>query len=177
MSVPLESIEAGKCYLTRNDQVVRVMNLLSNGYVVYAFRSSAVAKALGWTGAQTALQVFAHLIEREVPSDWTPARDGQDEHGGGQAETRDPGPTRDATALLSRLILDHTITQFVSNFEAVRRRGVPPEVRIWIREKDDVSCARVAKQVQGELWPLLGRVRVNVEPDPWIPGARDKSRG
>src|SRR3712207_1222145 len=49
VTMPPESIEVGRCYLTRNDQVVRVMNVLSDGYVVYAFRSSAVAKARGWT--------------------------------------------------------------------------------------------------------------------------------
>ncbi len=74
--MPPESIEVGRCYLTRNDQVVRVMNVLSDGYVVYAFRSSAVAKARGWTGATTVLQVLAYLIEREVPCDWTPGSEG-----------------------------------------------------------------------------------------------------
>ncbi|HEX2554445.1 MAG TPA: hypothetical protein VHL98_12150 [Microvirga sp.] len=87
--------------------------------------------------------------------------------------TRDPGATRDATAVLSRMILEHTITQFVSNFEAVRRRGVLPEVLVWIRDKDEVSCARVALLVQDELRPLLGIVKVSVEPDPWIPGVRE----
>jgi hypothetical protein len=75
MTVPPESIEVGKCYLTRNDQVVRVMKLLSDGHVIYAFRSSAVAEAFGWTGAQTEIRSFIHLLEREVPCDWTPASD------------------------------------------------------------------------------------------------------
>ncbi len=75
MTMPPESIEVGKCYLTRNDQIVRVEKLLLDGYVIYAFRSSAVAKAFGWTGAQMEIRSFAHLLEREVPCDWTPETD------------------------------------------------------------------------------------------------------
>ncbi len=76
MTVHRTSIEVGKCYLTRNDQVVRVMNLLSDGHVVYAFRNASVARASGWTSAATRLEVFVHLVEREVPSVWTPEADG-----------------------------------------------------------------------------------------------------
>jgi hypothetical protein len=76
MSVPPESLELGKCYLTRNDQVIRLMKLLSDGQAVYAFRSSTVARMFGWTGATTSLQVLARLIEYEVPCDWTPEREG-----------------------------------------------------------------------------------------------------
>ncbi len=72
MALPLENIEVGKCYLTRNAQVARVMSLLSDGYVVYAFRNSAAARAAGWTEARSHLRTFVLLIEREVPCDWTP---------------------------------------------------------------------------------------------------------
>ena len=78
-------------------------------------------------------------------------------------------PTEDATALLSQMLLEQAITNFVSNFEAVRRRGVLPEVLIWVREVDEFSCARMTKQIRDELEPLLGAVKVSVEPDPWIP--------
>jgi hypothetical protein len=75
------------------------------------------------------------------------------------------------------MVLDHTITNFVTNFEAVRRRDVLPEVLVWIREKDDISCTRMRDRLQDELHPLLGDVKVTVEPDPWIPDNRAKSRG
>lgn len=86
--------------------------------------------------------------------------------------SKDGSPTRDAGALLSRMILDHTITHFVTNFEAVRRRDVLPEVLVWIRERDDISCTRMRKRISDELRPLLGEVKVLVEPDPWIPDRR-----
>ena len=73
MPVPPESIQVDRCYLTRNDQVARVTKILPNGYVLYAFRSSAVAKAFGWTRAQTEIRSFVALVEREVPCDWTPS--------------------------------------------------------------------------------------------------------
>ncbi len=50
------------------------MNFFPDGYVVYAFRS-AKAKTFSWTGAQTAIPVFVHLIEREVPCGWIPGAD------------------------------------------------------------------------------------------------------
>jgi hypothetical protein len=75
MSIPPESIIVGRCYLTRSDQVVRIIRLQRGGYVAYVFRSSAVVKAFGWTGAQAVVQDLAYLIEREVPCDWTPETD------------------------------------------------------------------------------------------------------
>jgi hypothetical protein len=78
-------------------------------------------------------------------------------------------PTENATALLSQMLLEQAITNFVSNFEAVRRRGVLPEVLVWMREVNEFSCARMTKQIRDELEPLLGVVKVTVEPDPWIP--------
>ena len=85
-------------------------------------------------------------------------------------------PTEDATALLSQMMLEQAITNFVSNFEVVRRRGALPEVLIWVREVDEFSCARMTKLIRDELEPLLGVVKVTVEPDPWLPG-RDKNGG
>lgn len=82
------------------------------------------------------------------------------------------GPTSDATAVLSRMILDRTITSFVSNFEAVRLSAVLPHVRVWIREEDDLSLSRTRDQIEEALRPLLGSVKVTVEPDPWIPRSR-----
>lgn len=72
MTVPPESIEIGKCYLTRNGQVARVVNVLSTGRVVYAFRKSTDVDAHVWTGAETDRRSFALLVERAVPCDWMP---------------------------------------------------------------------------------------------------------
>ena len=44
--------------------------LLSDGHVIYALRSSAVVRAFGWTGAQTKIRSFVHLLKREVPCGW-----------------------------------------------------------------------------------------------------------
>ncbi len=75
MSIPPESIQVGQCYLTRNGQVARVVTLLPDGRTRYQFRSSAVARAFGWYEAKTDLRSFSHLVEREVPCDWTPEGD------------------------------------------------------------------------------------------------------
>ena len=75
MTVPPESIEAGKWYLITNGQVARVQNLQA-GAVHYEFRSSVAAMAFGWTSAITDIRTFGHLIEREVPCDWTPEGEG-----------------------------------------------------------------------------------------------------
>lgn len=72
MPVSPESIAIGKCYLTSNGQVARVLKLSPEGDVHYEFRSGAVVRAFGWNGGVTDLRSFGHLIEREVPCDWTP---------------------------------------------------------------------------------------------------------
>jgi hypothetical protein len=80
--------------------------------------------------------------------------------------------------MLGRMILDRTITNFVSNFEAVRLSGVPPHVRVWIREEDDLSLSRARVRIEEALRPFLGTVKVTVEPDPWIPrGSRPTGDG
>ena len=76
MTMLPNTIQVGKCYITRNDQVARVVNLLSSGHVIYAFRSSMAASTCRWTGAEMDLQAFAMLVEREVTPDWTPGERG-----------------------------------------------------------------------------------------------------
>ena len=75
MSLPPERSAERKCYLATNGQVVRVLQLTTDGRVKYEFRSPAVVKPFGWTAAITDLRSFAHLIERPVPCDWTPQTD------------------------------------------------------------------------------------------------------
>jgi hypothetical protein len=76
MSIPPESIRTGKCYLTTNGQVARVLKLEADG-VYYEFRSGVLAMPSMWTRAITTCQSFNHRAEREVPCDWTPSSDNQ----------------------------------------------------------------------------------------------------
>ena len=75
MSVPPESIEAGKWYLAkggRSQRIRRVVQILPDGRVLYEQRSPLTT----W---QTDIQyktAFASMLLREVPCDWTPETDG-----------------------------------------------------------------------------------------------------
>jgi hypothetical protein len=75
------------------------------------------------------------------------------------------------------MILELAITHVLTNFEAVRRRGVPPEVLVWIREDDENSCAKMAERILKALQPIIGEMKVTVESDPWIPRPQGKSKG
>ena len=76
MSVPPDSINAGKRYLMRNVQILRVVNVLSDGKVMYACRSTAMAWGSRWTGTAASLHVLARLIDCKTPCDWTPEAGG-----------------------------------------------------------------------------------------------------
>ncbi len=80
MTVPPESIEVGKCYLTRSGEIRRVLLILPHGPVHYEARRAAILQAFGWHEGVLELALFAALIEREVPCDWTPEADGQKRH-------------------------------------------------------------------------------------------------
>jgi hypothetical protein len=72
VSLAPESIQSGQCYLTTNGQVARVLRLSAEERVSYEFRDGTVARAFGWTAGVTDLRSFTHLVERQVPCDWTP---------------------------------------------------------------------------------------------------------
>ena len=74
--------------------------------------------------------------------------------------------TADAAAALSLMVRDRIITQFETNFEAVRQLGAAPEVVIWIRAQDDLSVARAGKRVREALYPFMKGVKVTVCPEP-----------
>ena len=75
VSIPPESIEPGKCYLTGEGQVHRVRRPLPDGRVKYEYRRAV--EAHGWTpGGVTDLIAFACRVERPVPCDWAPENDG-----------------------------------------------------------------------------------------------------
>ncbi len=71
MTIPLERMEVGKCYLTSDQRIVQVLRFLSNGSLSYRFRR-ADATPLRWTGAVASPEVLPFQVLHEVPCDWTP---------------------------------------------------------------------------------------------------------
>jgi hypothetical protein len=74
MSIAPESIQVGKCYLTKMGTIRRVTGLLP-GRVRYEQRP---AHRTTWANYRTDildLRSFAFTVERLVPCDWTPERD------------------------------------------------------------------------------------------------------
>jgi hypothetical protein len=78
VAVPPESIQVGRCYLTDAARVQRVLEISSDGKVIYAYRSTR-SRHKAWTPGTTRLRTFAFITEREVPCDWTPEMDVQSE--------------------------------------------------------------------------------------------------
>ncbi len=74
MSIPPGRMEAGKCYLTSDGRVVRILQFLSNGSLAYRFRRADATPPFRWTGA-IAFHVRPFRPVREVPCDWTPERE------------------------------------------------------------------------------------------------------
>ena len=75
VSVPPKSIQVGQCYLTGSGHIRRVIGLLSNGQVRYDLRASTKTPER-WIAAVLDLESFASSVDRTVPCDWTPERDG-----------------------------------------------------------------------------------------------------
>ncbi len=74
MSVRPESIQAGKCYLAkggRAPRIRRVIRVLPDGRVQYEQRSPRTT----WQRGIQHKDVFASMLQREVPCDWTPERE------------------------------------------------------------------------------------------------------
>jgi transcriptional regulator with XRE-family HTH domain len=76
VTIPFESIEAGKCYLMKTGQLRRVVRLMPNGQIQYEHRPPHQPNAKSWKPGMQSGRSFADLIEREVPFDWTPETDG-----------------------------------------------------------------------------------------------------
>lgn len=72
MIVSFGSIEVGKCYLTRDGQIIRVLQFLSDGDLVYATRAGRRGGQFIWAGAVMSVGNLLISIEREVPCDWVP---------------------------------------------------------------------------------------------------------
>ncbi len=77
VSIPPESIEVGRCYLTKTGRVRRVLCLMPDGRVQYEQRRGPVREGHAWPRrSMSPIRTFAYNAEREVPCDWTPDREG-----------------------------------------------------------------------------------------------------
>ncbi len=78
MSLPPESIEVGKCYLTHVgglSRVQRVVTLTPSGQVMIEVRRKLHHHTV-WIPEERSLRLFAVSAECEVPCDWTPEAEG-----------------------------------------------------------------------------------------------------
>ncbi len=72
VTIPPESIAVGKCYLTGEGRVRRVLEILPDGRIRYRYRSFLGATSRTWRSGSLSVEVFAATAQREVPCDWTP---------------------------------------------------------------------------------------------------------
>ncbi len=75
MSIPPESIEVGRCYLTDGGRIRRVIRLMPDGRVQFEHRGARLLQKAPWVTGMQEMRSFAFQIEREVPCDWTPEAD------------------------------------------------------------------------------------------------------
>jgi hypothetical protein len=77
MSLPPESIQVGRCYLTEvregrtGKRVCKVIAVSPGGHLTYKHRALDRNRLRSWHKAWTSLDTFASLVSREVPCDWT----------------------------------------------------------------------------------------------------------
>ncbi len=76
MSLPPESIEVGQCYLMETGQVSRVVAALPGRVVQFEQRPGHLPTWARSTTRVLNLRSFAFSVERPVPCDWTPEREG-----------------------------------------------------------------------------------------------------
>jgi hypothetical protein len=67
-----ESIQVGKCYLTDDNTVRRVVTIHPDGRIQYEWRAGLRKK---WKVGILSRREFTAAAEREVPCDWTPETD------------------------------------------------------------------------------------------------------
>jgi hypothetical protein len=75
VSIPLESIEVGKCYLTESGHIRRVVRLMADGRIQYEHRPAHLLSASAWMPGMQGDRSFAFSAEREVSCDSTPETD------------------------------------------------------------------------------------------------------
>ena len=75
MSVQPEAVKAGKCYLAKGGKaprIRRVLRVLPDERVQYEQRSPTTT----WRSGIQYKDVFASMLQREVPCDWSPDEEG-----------------------------------------------------------------------------------------------------
>ena len=75
MPVPPEILQVGKCYVTAEGQLRRILRFLP-GRVQFERRIATAALGHAWVPRVVDCRAFAASVEREVPCDWTPEREG-----------------------------------------------------------------------------------------------------
>ncbi len=75
MSIPLKSVEVGKCYLTNAGRVWRIVQFVPDGRILYEHRPGHVHQTKNWKPGMLTGPLVETLLEREVPSDWSPETD------------------------------------------------------------------------------------------------------
>ena len=75
MSILPETIQVGRCYLTTDGRVRRVLET-GPERVRYSYRSFPADPRRTWRSGVLSIEVFAATVEREVPCDWTPEAEG-----------------------------------------------------------------------------------------------------
>ena len=76
MTVPPESIEVSKCYLTTSGHVRHVRFISEGRKVQYQSRPAHQEAGARWPVRWRSLTAFAASVEREVSCDWTPEQEG-----------------------------------------------------------------------------------------------------
>ena len=76
MSIPISEIEVGKCYLSNEGRVRRVVKFLPNERVRYRYRSFPVTEREPWRTGRLDIEGFAATTLREVPCDLRPEEEG-----------------------------------------------------------------------------------------------------
>ena len=79
MGVPPESIQIGKCYLSNDGRVRRVMKFLPGGRIRYRYRSFPANERGPWRTGRLDIAGFAATTVREVPCNWTPERHSEEQ--------------------------------------------------------------------------------------------------
>ncbi len=72
----------------------------------------------------------------------------------------------DIVLVLSPMVLRRSITRYETNFHEMRSHGVAPAVKVWIRQQDELSIARVRRQVLSALPPHLRGMQLEILSDP-----------
>ncbi len=166
MSVPPESLEGGKCYLTLSGEVRRVLRLLPEARVHYETRLAAAASTFGWKEGVLELTPFAALIEREVSCDWMLERDGE-EQGMRQVPARRTN-RGDIIQVLNRLVRERVIVSFQTDLFDKWNRGRPLTVAVTVKDQDNPEPA--LQLVRDALVPLGREVVVLLST--WQSGGR-----